>query len=500
MSTAGSRVRVSLGNVTAGLEPSETELRAFVECALEHVIAELGSVRERPASDLEGAAGLARTLVEPLPQNGEPYPGLLARLFQEWIPKSIHTASPGALSYVQGGGIVHAAVADFIALAVNRYVGYWAASPALAELEATVIRWFAELLGLPAQSAGGVLTSGGSMANLMAIVAARTERLGEDFRRARIYASDQVHHSIEKAARIAGLPRDVMCVVPSDERQRVQLAPLTAAIEADRRAGREPLMLVGTGGSTNTGAVDDLAGLAKIAAAQRLWFHVDAAYGGFFALTEHGRRRLHGIEHADSVVLDPHKSLFLPYGTGAILVRDVETLRRSHQLHSEYIEGVSSEGRQTPSFADLSPELSRDFRGLRVWLPLKMLGSRTFAAALDEKLELAAWAAAQLQTMREVELIDSPQLSTVAFRIAGDDAAVADARGRAVLDHVNRRARVHLSATVVRDRFVLRMCILSFRTHRRDVETCLEDLQRALVDTATLRAPDRVHGLGEPQP
>ena len=468
------------------LEPSEAELRAFVECALDHVIAELRNARERPASDLEGAAELARTLLEPMPQAGEPYQGLLARLFQEWIPKSIHTASPGALSYVQGGGIVHAAVADFISLAVNRYVGYWAASPALAELEASVIRWFAELVGLPAQGAGGVLTTGGSMANLMAIVAARTDRLGDDFRRARIYASDQFHHSIEKAAMIAGLPRDVVCVVPSDERQRLQLAPLTAAVEADRRAGRQPLMLVGTGGSTNTGAVDDLSALAKIAAAQQLWFHVDAAYGGFFLLTERGRRALRGIEHADSVVLDPHKSLFLPYGTGAILVRDVETLRRSHQLHSEYIEGVSADGHDTPSFADLSPELSRDFRGLRVWLPLKMLGARSFAAALDEKLELARWAAEQLQNMRDIELIDSPQLSTVAFRIAGDDAAAADARGRAVLEHINRRARVHLSATVVRDRFVLRMCILSFRTHRQDVETALEDLEQALVANPTV--------------
>lgn len=462
------------------LEPSEAELRAFVECALEHVIAELGGARDRPASDLEGAAELARTLIEPLPQTGEPYPELLARLFQDWIPKSIHTTSPGALSYVQGGGIVHAAVADFISLAVNRYVGYWAASPALAELEAMVIRWFAELVGLPAQSCGGVLTTGGSMANLMAIVAARTDRLGEDFRRARIYASDQFHHSIEKAALIAGLPRDVLCVVPSDDRQRMQLAPLRAAIAADRCAGRDPLMLVGTGGSTNTGAVDDLTALASIAAEQRLWFHVDAAYGGFFALTERGRRALRGIERADSVVLDPHKSLFLPYGTGAILVRDVETLRRSHELHSEYIEGVSAEGNGTPSFADLSPELSRDFRGLRVWLPLKMLGASTFAAALDEKLELAAWAAEQLQRMRGVELIDSPQLSIVAFRVAGADAAAADARGREVLEHINRRARVHLSATVVRDRFVLRICILSFRTHRRDVETCLEELRHAL--------------------
>jgi len=179
-------------------------------------------------------------------------------------------------------------------------------------------------------------------------------------------------------------------------------------------------------------------------------------------------------------VLDPHKSLFLPYGTGAIVVRDVESLRRSHQLHSEYIEDVSSGGHETPSFADLSPELTRDFRGLRVWLPLKMLGARTFADALDEKLDLAMWAAERLQNMRGVELVDSPQLSTVAFCITGDDA-----RGRAVLEHINRRARVHLSATVVRDRFVLRMCILSFRTHRRDVETCLEELEQALTENLT---------------
>lgn len=458
------------------LEPTAGEMRALAAATSERVIAHLDRLAEQPACDLEGADEIARALVEPIPRRPEAWETLLDEVLDSYVPKSINTASPGIFSYIQGGGLFHAALADFVSLAVNRYVGYRGASPALADLESTVVRWFADMIGFPA-TAGGVLTTGGSLGNLMAVVAARSERLGEDFRRARLYASDQVHHSIGKAALIAGLPAASLRIVPSDELFRVDVRAMAEMIDADRASGLEPFMIVGSAGTTNTGAIDDLAGLSELAASQKTWFHVDAAYGGFFALTDRGKRALGGIASADSVVLDPHKSLFLPYGTGALVARDVETLRRSHEMRSDYVEEVASDG--AVNFADISPELTRDFRGLRVWLPLKALGADAFRDCLDEKLDLARYAADRLRNVDGIELVAEPQLSTLAFRVAraGATAAECDAETLELMSRVNALARVHLSSTAVRGRPVVRVCVLSFRAHREQVDGCIDDIE-----------------------
>lgn len=462
-----------------GLEPDADQMRAFAHRAVDHVIRHLVSLPTQPAVDLDGAAEVASRVREPLPWEPSAYDGLLERLFQEVIPKSINTASPGILSYVQGGGLYHAAVADFVSLAVNRFVGYAGAAPALAEIEATVIRWFCEILGMP-DGSGGVLTSGGSIGHLIAIVAARTHHLGDDLRGARLYVSDQLHHSIEKAALVAGLPRDSVRVVPSDSRFRIRQDLLEQAIEADRAAGRRPFLVVGTGGTTNSGAVDDLAALGAVAQKEGLWFHVDGAYGGFFCLTQRGRAALRGIESADSVVVDPHKSLFLPYGTGALVTRHVDALRRAHELHSDYVHAVRAEGGAV-DFSSISPELSRDCRGLRVWLPMKMVGAAAFRSALDEKLDLATYAADRIRAIPSLAVADEPQLSTLAFHVRApgrDENALAER----VLAGVNRRGRVHLSDTSLRGRSAIRICVLAFRVHREQVDSCLEDLQAALRD------------------
>ncbi len=460
-----------------GLEPDAVQMRAFAERAVDHVVRHLASLDGQRAVDLDGAAEKAALVREPLPWHPSDYEELFRHLFDEVIPKSINTASPGMLSYVQGGGLFHAAVADFVSLAVNRFVGYAAAAPVLAELEANVVRWFCEILGFPA-GAGGVLTSGGSVGHLIAVVAARSKHLGDDLRGARVYASDQLHHSIEKAALVAGLPRDAVRPVATDARYRIELSALDRALREDRANGRRPFLLVGTGGTTNTGAIDDLTALRGLADREGLWLHVDGAYGGFFRLTERGRIALRGIEAADSVVVDPHKSLFLPYGTGALLTRHVDALRHAHELHSDYVHAVRAEGASV-DFASISPELSRDCRGLRVWLPMKMVGAQAFRDALDEKLDLASYAADQLRAIRCIELADEPQLSTVAFHLRGVGEAANDATER-VLERVNGGGRVHLSGTVLRGRAAIRVCVLSFRVHRRAIDACLEDLKDAL--------------------
>jgi aromatic-L-amino-acid decarboxylase len=449
--------------------------------------AHLASIPDQPldgtAGDPAASMALARSLREPLPERGTDAHALLADLIGRVVPHSFTTVSPGFMAYVPGGGLPHAAVADLVADIVNRYVTVWRAAPGLAQIEATVVRWLCDIVGYPA-SALGVLTTGGSLANLSAIVTARRARVGdEDFRDAVIYTSDQVHHSVAKAAVQVGFAPRQLRELPTDERFRLRPDVLTDAVGADRRAGRRPLLVVASAGTTNTGAVDDLEGLADLAAAEALWLHVDAAYGGFFLLTERGRALMRGIERADSVTLDPHKGMFLPYGTGAVLVREGDALRRAFGGTGIYM----PEGTHDPQAVDaseISPELSRDFRALRVWLPLKMHGLEPFRRQLDEKLDLTHWAAAELRRIAGIELVAEPQLSTLAFRLVrpGLDEAGLTRLNRALLDRINARQRVLLSPTTLGGRFVIRICVVSFRTHAERVAEAVAIVREAVAE------------------
>jgi aromatic-L-amino-acid decarboxylase len=371
-------------------------------------------------------------------------------------------------------------VADLIANSINRYVGVWMAAPALAQLEVNVLRWFADMIGYP-REAKGLLTTGGSMANFTALVTARRNRLPENFLSGTLYASDQVHHSVIKAALMAGFPAHNVREVAVDAGFRIRLDALRERIDEDRRKGLSPFLLVASAGTTNTGAVDDLESLADIARDEKLWLHVDAAYGGFFALTERGRRMMRGIDRADSVTLDPHKALFLPYGNGSLLVRDGEELRRAHTVHADYMPPMQ----QNPDLVDFclySPELSRDFRGLRVWLPFKLHGAGAFRRALDEKLDLAEWATEELRKIPGMEIIAEPQLSLVAFRLVreGLDPEEINELNRRLLDGINCRQRVFLTPTSLAGKFVLRICVLHFRTHLDRMKAAMEDIRAAV--------------------
>lgn len=463
---------------TYPLEPDGQEMRRLVDEATRRIVAHIESLPSQPASNVEGATDFARTLIEPLPRQGASYEQLLDFLFDEAIPRSFNAAGPGYLAFIPGGGIFHSAVADLIADAVNRYVGVCAAAPALVQLETNVVRWFCEIVGY-GEGSGGVLTSGGSLANLTAIIAARRAILGDDFLRATLYCGDQTHHAFQKAAILAGFPAANIREIPSDEKFRVRVDLLADAIARDRANGLIPFMLCGSAGTTATGAVDDLDALGTLARKESLWFHVDGAYGAFFMLTERGRAAMQGISEADSITLDPHKTLFLPFGTGALIVRDAAILRGAYSMHADYLPGFQ-QGNELIDFCELSPELSRDFRGLRVWLPLKLFGIEPFRQQLEEKLDLAAWAAAELHKIEGIVVDAEPQLSIVAFRLVRDGVDL-DALNRDLIARINARQRVMLTGAVVEGRFVIRICVVSHRTHRERMEMCLEDI-RAAVD------------------
>ncbi len=473
------------------LEPDEARMRAMLDAVLDRIVAHVGSLAEQPAAATEGAEDLARSLRQELPETGRSLDELLELLFEVAVPCSFNTAGPGYLAYIPGGGLFESAVGSFIADAVNRYVGVFAAAPALAQLEANVVRWFAQIIGYP-DSARGFLASGGSLATFSGLVTARRERLPENFLDGVIYVSDQAHHSIARAAMLAGFPDDNVRTLPSDDQFRLQPQTLVEAVQADRDAGRMPFLVAASAGTTNSGAIDPLEPIAQIAAEHGLWMHVDAAYGGFFMLTDRGRRAMVGLERADSVVLDPHKALFLPYGSGCLLVRDGDALRRAHAVHAEYMPPMQ-QAADLVDFCQISPELSRGFRGLKAWLPLSLHGFGPFRESLREKLELTDWITERLRRIDGVAIVVEPQLTVVAWRLelAGQDPAELDAMNRALMALINDRKNVYLTGTVLAGKFVIRICILSFRTHLDRMQLALQDIEAAIATMREEHAQDR---------
>lgn len=458
------------------LDPSASDMRAMGEAALEYVIGFIRGLADAPASATEGAEELARHLRAAPPELG----GDFTRLFDEAqraIARTFEYSGPGYLAYIPGGGLYTAALADFIAQGVNRYVGLWQPSPAVVQIEENVARWLCDLFGYPAASQG-LLLSGGSMANLSAMVTARHAKLGDSFLDGTYYVSEQAHASVTKAAAIAGFSKRNLRLVPVDAELRMDASALQEMVRSDRASGMRPFLVAPSAGTTNTGAVDPLADIAQVSADEDLWMHVDGAYGGFFYLTARGKAWFEGIERSDSITLDPHKGLFLPYGTGGLVVRAGSALRDAHYEGAAYLQDLPPTG-ELPNYSEYSPELSRDWRGLRVWFPLALHGVSAFREALDEKLDLAQVVADAFEADPNIEVCYRPQLSTVAFRLAGVDD---DGLQQEFLRRINDSKRVFLSSTRVNGRYMLRVCIVSHRTHRDRIDECIDIASKAAAE------------------
>lgn len=457
------------------LEPGPEAMRRMGNQAVEYLVRFIEGLDDAPAANVERAPEVARRLRGVPPEAGMTFERAMQD-FDEGARNAYEPAGPGYFAHIPGGGLFASAVASLLAAGVNRFVNLAGTAPAFVQVEDNVIRWLCDLFELP-RGSGGILTSGGSMANFSALVTARHARLPEDFLRGTLYVSEQAHASIAKAASLAGFPPQAVRRIAVTPELRMDAEACAAAVRDDRAAGRQPFCVVATAGTTNTGAIDPIDDLATICDDESLWLHVDAAYGGFFQLTERGRKRFRGIDRADSITLDPHKGMFLPYGTGSLVVRDAALLRRAHYSEAAYLQDVAGATDALPSFSEYSPELSRDFRGLRVWLPLQLHGVGAFRAALDEKLDLANRAHEALRTVGELELPWEPELSVVAFRLREAPGARADdenERNRRLLELVNASRRVFLSSTTIEGRTLLRMAILSHRTHRDRVDEAIE--------------------------
>jgi glutamate/tyrosine decarboxylase-like PLP-dependent enzyme len=461
----------------APLEPDAAQRSALAAAAIAHAERFLEDLADGPSyRSWEGA--------DPrdfeFPEAGRAMEATLAYL-DRWVDRpGITTASPRFMGYVPGGGLFHSAIGDFLAAASNKYAGFAPAAPGAVRLENATTAWLARAIGFP-DTAAGTLTSGGSMANLTAIVAAREARDEEGG--GAVYTSRFAHHCIDKALRIAGRARAPRRLIATDERHRMRADALAEALERDSADGIRPWLVVASAGTVDTGAVDPLVEIADLCGKHGAWFHVDGAYGGLFMLCEEGRRALVGIERADTVALDPHKTLFLPYGTGAVVARDGRTLSDAFSASADYIRPFADDD-VGPSPGDLSPELTRHFRALRLWLPLQLAGVSAFRAAQSEKIGLARYFHERLSAMPGWETGPDPDLSIVAFRYrpAGGDSDAFNAR---LLQRLQEEGRVFLSGTRIDGADWLRCAILSFRTHLEHVDETLDVLSRL---AATLEA------------
>lgn len=425
----------------------------------------------------------------PIADEAAPIDELIELLRENVDFPALNPASGGHLGYVPGGGLYYSALGDYLAAIFNRYAGYFPIGPGAVTMENMLIRWMAEIIGFPKDAAGN-LTTGGSLAHLMAIVAARDAKniRSANVTRSVIYISEHGHHSLDKARRIAGLSECHLRRIPLDARYRMIANELEKQIEVDQKDGLTPFLAVASAGTTDVGAIDPLEDIGNVCQKHKLWYHIDAAYGGFFILTDDGKRKLSGIELADSVTVDPHKGLFLPYGLGVLLVKDKNALNGPHYQRAPYMAEPPAPGEES-SPCDLSPELTKHFRGLRLWLPLKLHGVKPFRACLEEKLLLAKYFHSEIKK-RGFEVGPDPDLSIVVYRyvpdaIASDQDKVNKFNGD-LLKAVKDGGKIFISETTLDNGYWLRFACLSFRTHLNTVDLLLETLteQVAILENA----------------
>lgn len=467
-----------LKNKTANLEPDSTARHELGKIADDFADRFYGNIKSGKAyQSFENS--IQEKAAMPVPEKGVKTESVIDILENELIPPGLNLASGRHFGYIPGGGIYSAAIADFLAAVTNRYASVFASSPGAVVLEANMVRWLCSIIGY-GEGSGGYLSSGGSIANLTAVVAARDDSgcKAESYHKMVVYLSSQTHHCVDRALNIAGMVECVRRAISLDDQYRMRPDELQKTIQQDREKGLIPWMVVASAGSTDTGAVDPLNELSEICDEHELWFHVDAAYGGFFILTEEGKQILSGIEKSDSAVLDPHKGMFLPYGTGALLVKDVEKLAQSHKYEASYMKDAQTDS-AFYSPADISPELSKHFRALRMWLPLQLNGVSSFRDALQEKLGLADYLWSEFRAMDEIEVSPKPQLSIFMFRWAP---------GEGNLNELNRELHkkmvadgwVFLSTTEIDGNVYFRIAVLSVRTHIEEADELLKTVKRLI--------------------
>jgi glutamate/tyrosine decarboxylase-like PLP-dependent enzyme len=442
-------------------------MRRLGHRAVDLVVDHLASLSAQRVARRGTAAQLAALVDEPLPRAGRGADDCLDAFFSRVVPGLTKLNHPRFFAFIPSASSFYAVLGKLLDAGANPFVGSWLGGATVASLELTVLRWIAEAVGYD-PAAAGIFTSGGSIANLCALAAARA-RLGGDPASSAIYVSEQGHGSLEKAALTLGYPPGAVRRVAVDDRFRMRAGALAARIDEDRRAGLRPLVVCANAGTTNTGSIDPLPALADLCAAQGSWLHVDGAYGGFAAICGEGRRKLAGMERADSLTLDPHKWLYAPMGTGCVLVRDRAALETAFRVSGEYLKDVP---RDEVNFFDRGPEMSRPGRAIAVWLLLRAAGLDAIAAQVDWDLRLARCAEGLLAQVPELEIVCPAELSVVTFRTrarSGETEPARAARDTAIMERTLESGELMISSTLLGGRTALRLVVLNPRTTEEEI-------------------------------
>jgi aromatic-L-amino-acid/L-tryptophan decarboxylase len=484
------------------LDPSADEIREWGHAAIEAMADYLESIQHRRVYPKTTARQIREQLERTLPAEGVDFDRLLETFNEVIVATSRHNGHPRMFGYVQAPGTAIAALADLLASTLNANLTAWRSAPAAVELERLTIDWIKQILGVEAHGAG-LFVSGGSMANLAALAAARRSRAPAGLtskgaqglsQALRVYASEETHHSIAKAAALLGIGSDNVCTVAVDERFRIRIDHLVAKIEEDLEAGHLPFCVVANAGTVATGAFDPLRQVGEVARRFNLWMHVDASYGGFAVLADSARGLFDALPEADSIALDPHKWLYLPVDCGCVLYRDAEAARATFAHEAEYTRVLEQAPDEAFAFWDYGPELSRRFRALKVWMMLKGVGLRRLGEAVEKDLACARHFERLVQASDDFEMLAPVELSIFCFRYVPPPLKRAlagakeeerkrideelDALNERLLIHLQQDGSSYLSNARLRGRFSLRGCVMNFRTTLRDMEILLDDLRR----------------------
>jgi aromatic-L-amino-acid decarboxylase len=463
-----------MGDGSSGLAMASEEMRRWGHAVVDLVVDRWVSLGEGPAWEGGTRRELEGRLAAAPPGSPRAMEGVLEEVTREVLPRAGRIDHPRFFAFIPSSPTWPSILGDFLATGFNIFQGTWLESAGPSQLELIVLDWFREWVGFPS-TGGGALMSGGSAANLCALVTAR-EWAGNP-PGGIVYLNDQGHSSLERAARIAGILPQHIRRVPTDAGFRVDVEALERAIREDREQGWKPLCICANGGATNTGAVDPLDRLGVLARREGAWFHVDAAYGGFAVLTPEGRALFRGMETADSVTLDPHKWFFQPYETGCLLVRDTRLLEDTFHIMPEYLQDIDL-GREQVNFADRGLQLTRGFRALKIWMSVQALGLDAFRNAIRKGMVLAGKAESFIRASPALELLVPASLGIVCFRFRPPDRELdegaLEALNLAIQDEILGSGRAMMSSTRLRGKLSLRLAILNYRSTWSDVRETME--------------------------
>lgn len=464
------------------LEFSADEMRLMGYRVIDSLIEYYETRADRPVAEPLDYEALDGILAEKLPYAGEDWSDVLEQFQGLVVDTSNRVDHPRFYAYIPLANNFVSVMADALAAGYNIFNAVWLQGPGAAQIERLTVDWLRQIFGFPAE-AGGTFVSGGSVANLTGLAVARQIMLGGDMRDAVLYCSDQIHFAISRGLKVLGFAREQLRVIGSDEDYRLSLELLRESIAADRAAGKRPFCIIATAGTTNSGAVDPLDALADLCEKENMWLHVDGAYGAPAMLTERGRRRLKGLERADSLALDAHKWLFQPIECGVVLVRDRRWLSQTFKETPEYLKDVEGAGEEI-NFMYQGIQLTRQFRALKLWMSFKVFGLDAISRAIDAGFENAELAESLLRDAGCWEIVTPAQMAIVTFRFkpADGDEALANRVTHDLVGRLLEHGYAFASGTQLRDKTVMRLCANNPRTTTDDLKRTVELMSHLAAD------------------